>query len=80
MKPNVSKILVHDFVDPARDECVSSFLNSLDLHMIASLNTFSRSFRGWLEVFRSANPRLSLQRFCTGPKNAAVFELVLLDI
>ena len=80
MKPGISKILVHDFVDPGRDEYASPFLNSLDLHMIASLNGLSRSYQDWLELFRSANPRLSLGRFCRGPKNSAVFELLLLDV
>lgn len=80
MKPGISKILVHDFVDPGRDEYASPFLNSLDLHMIASLNGYSRSYQDWLELFRSANPRLCLERFCRGPKNSAVFELLLLDV
>lgn len=77
MKPGISRILVHDFVDAGEDEYASTFLNSLDLHMIASLNSFSRSYQDWLELFRSSNPRLCLQRVCRGPKNSAVFELLL---
>jgi hypothetical protein len=80
MKPGVSKILVHDFVDPGTDEYASPFLNSLDLHMIASLNGFSRSYQEWLNIFYKADSRLSLQRFCKGPKNSAVFELLLQDV
>ncbi|KAJ5900191.1 uncharacterized protein N7473_004261 [Penicillium subrubescens] len=77
MKPGISKILVHDFVNPAKGEYASPFLNLLDLHMVASLNTFSRSYREWLQMFHSADPQLSLQRFCAGPKNSAVFEFLL---
>jgi hypothetical protein len=80
MKPGISKILVHDFVDPGRGEYASPFLNSLDLQMIARLNCFSRSYQDWLELFRNANPQLSLERFCRGPKNSAVFELLVLDV
>ncbi|GIC90519.1 uncharacterized protein Aud_006954 [Aspergillus udagawae] len=79
MKPGHSRILIHDFLDPEKQEYVSRFLNELDFHMIASLNCFSKSLKGWLEVFRNAETALQLKRVFKGSKNSAVFELILED-
>jgi hypothetical protein len=77
MKADHSRILIHDFLDPGKGEYVSQFLNELDFHMIASLNCFSKSLKGWLEVFRNADPALQLKRVFKGSKNSVVFELML---
>ncbi|EAU32941.1 predicted protein [Aspergillus terreus NIH2624] len=77
MKADHSRILIHDFLDPGKEEYVSQFLNELDFHMIASLNCFSKSLKGWLKVFRNADPALQLKRVFKGSKNSVVFELML---
>ncbi|KAF7629620.1 O-methyltransferase-domain-containing protein [Aspergillus flavus] len=79
MRSYHSRILVHDFVDPDKGERASRFLNELDFHMLASLNCLAKPLHVWTAIFYEANPRLQLTAVYRGSKNAAVFELSLVD-
>lgn len=78
MNPKESRLLIHDFVDlPRSDEDGCRLLDTLDLHMIASLNTHSRSEAEWDALIQSVPGRLVRHKTWIGKDGSAVLEVRL---
>jgi hypothetical protein len=80
MEPATSKLLIHDFVDlPRSAGDTPRLLDMLDLHMIASLNTHSRSEAEFDALINCAAGGLGLVRHKTwlGRGGSAVLEIRL---
>jgi hypothetical protein len=80
MEPATSKLLIHDFVDlPRAVGDGPQLLDMLDLHMIASLNTHSRSEAEFDALIDRAAGCLGLVRHKTWPGKggSAVLEIRL---
>lgn len=79
MDPAKSKLLIHDFVDLPRTVGEGArLLDMLDLHMIASLNTRSRTESEFDSIIERAAGDWGLARVKTWPgRGSAVLELRL---
>ncbi|PHH74763.1 hypothetical protein CDD80_2861 [Ophiocordyceps camponoti-rufipedis] len=75
MEKGKSRIVIHDFVDPtSTGTSRPRVLDMLDLHMLASLNTRSRSREEWDSVVGEG---MAIRRVWTGGQGSGVLEIVL---
>jgi hypothetical protein len=83
MKPT-SKILIVDGIvdrwEDVKNKAMDRLVTSIDLQVWAMMNAKERTQEDWVELLKSASPKLTAKTFCKPEGSAAGFiEAFLLD-